>query len=536
MSDTPFGFGPADRDRDRDDRRGESGDASGGDTGSGSGGGSGDSGEGPRDPFGFGKLPPGADDPAGGFGGMPGMPGMPGGAGGFDVNQLGQMLSQLGQMLSQTSSTSGPVNYDFAKQIAMQRLSGSAGSQLGFTSTKAADDATTAVRDAAHLAELWLDAATILPAGATTTVAWSARDWVEKTLPTWQRLCDPVATQMSGAFLQAMPEEARQAAGPLMSMLGQMGGMAFGSQLGNALAQLGSEVLTSTDVGLPLGPDATSALLPANIEKFTEGLERPSSEVLVFLAAREAAHQRLFTHVPWLRQRLLSTVEQYAQGIKVDTEALEQLAGKIDPSNPASIEEAMSSGMLQPETTPEQQAALNRLETMLALIEGWVDVVVAEAVGDRLPGAEALRETLRRRRASGGPAEQTFATLVGLELRPRRLRAASALWKLVGERHGMNKRDQLWSHPDFVPTAEDLDDPLEFAERMGGTEESQVDDALAELERTEGVGAGSADSAPSAEGTSEAQGASDAKGATDADGTGSAEDTPGTEGEGRERG
>jgi zinicin-like metallopeptidase len=115
-----------------------------------------------------------------------------------------------------------------------------------------------------------------------------------------------------------------------------------------------------------------------------------------------------------------------------------------------------------------------------------VDVVVAEAIGDRLPGAEALRETLRRRRATGGPAEQTFATLVGLELRPRRMRAASSLWKLVGDRHGIDKRDGLWSHPDLMPTAEDLDEPLDFADRLGDPATLPDDlDPIAELERTE---------------------------------------------------
>jgi putative hydrolase len=431
-------------------------------------------------PFGFGSSDPdkrGENDPADPSGQQP-----PSGAEAF--NQLGQMLSQLGQMLSQAGTSTGPVNYDLAKQIALQNLTGSGEAKIGFSSG-AGGDSGTAVRDAAHLAELWLDAATILPAGASKTVAWSARDWVEKTLPTWQRLCDPVARQISGAWVDALPAEAKEAAGPLLSMVGQMGGMAFGSQLGNALGQLAAEVLTSTEVGLPLGPDDTSALLPANIEKFTEGLELPSSEVLVFLASREAAHQRLFSHVPWLRQRLLATVEEFASGISVDMSALEQLAGQVDPSNPASIEEAMSSGLLEPRTTPEQQAALSRLETLLALVEGWVDVVVAESVGDRLPGASALRETLRRRRATGGPAEQTFATLVGLELRPRRMRAASALWKLVGDQYGMETRDGLWSHRDLMPTAEDLDDPLEFAERLGKKGGDEDLDPIAELERTE---------------------------------------------------
>jgi putative hydrolase len=262
-----------------------------------------------------------------------------------------------------------------------------------------------------------------------------------------------------------------------------MGGMAFGSQLGNALAQLASEVLTSSDIGLPLGPANTAALLPANIDSFTKGLERPASEVMVFLAAREAAHQRLFAHVPWLRQRLLATVEEFASGIKVDTSALEQMATQFDPANPESIEQVMQSGMLEPQTTPEQQAALARLETLLALVEGWVDVVVGDAVADRLPGAEAMRETLRRRRASGGPAEQTFATLVGLELRPRRLRAAAALWRLVGDRHGLQARDDVWAHPDLVPNAADLDDPLDFADRLG-EKPSIDDDPIAQLERT----------------------------------------------------
>jgi putative hydrolase len=391
-------------------------------------------------------------------------------------NQLGQMLSQLGQMLSQAGNSAGPVNYDLAKQIAMQRLTSG---DVGF---KTSTEYQAAVTDALHLAEMWLDPVTILPAGATSVKSWTPRDWVENTLATWQRLCDPVARRVSGAWVDALPAEAKQAAGPLLSMVGQMGGMAFGSQLGNALAQLASEVLTSTDIGLPLGPPATAALLGANIEEFTKGLERPNSEVMVFLGAREAAHQRLFTHVPWLRQRLLATVEEFASGIRVDTSALEQLATQIDLENPQSIEEAMRSGMLEPQTTPEQKTALTRLETLLALVEGWVDVVVGDAVADRLPGADALRETLRRRRASGGPAEQTFATLVGLELRPRRLRAAAALWRLVGDQHGLEARDGIWAHPDLVPTAEDLDDPMDFADRIG-KKPAIEDDPIAVLER-----------------------------------------------------
>jgi putative hydrolase len=151
----------------------------------------------------------------------------------------------------------------------------------------------------------------------------------------------------------------------------------------------------------------------------------------------------------------------------------------------------MRSGTPKPTTSPEQQVALSRLETLLALVEGWVDVVVADAVGDRLPGADALRETLRRRRASGGPAEQTFATLVGMELRPRKLRAASELWRELTVSRGVPGRDAVWNHPDLVPTAEDLDDVHGFVHRP--TAASDLDDPIAALER-------SADTAPREQG------------------------------------
>ncbi|MEV6359936.1 zinc-dependent metalloprotease [Nocardia asteroides] len=446
MSDLPFGF--SNRDDDESGKRRDEANGPGG-----------------NDPFGFGAA----------------------GAGGFDPSQLGQMLTQLGQMISGMGQASGPgganagpVNYDVAKRLARQ--------QLGASVAPISAQTSSAVTDAAHLAELWLDGATVLPAGATKTVAWTANDWIEETLPTWKRLCDPVAEQISGMWTAQLPEEARQFAGPMVGMLGQMGGLAFGSQLGQALGQLAKEVLTSTDIGLPLGPAGTAALLPTAISTFSAGLEQPESEIMVFLAAREAAHQRLFAHVPWLRHQVLGAVEDYARGIKMDFSSLEQAAQNIDPmslSDPSKLEELLSQGTFEPQTTPEQKQALERLETLLALIEGWVDVVVTDAVGERLPGAGALSETLRRRRATGGPAEQTFATLVGLELRPRKVREAAALWRRLTTDVGMEGRDGVWAHPDLLPDSSDLDSPAGFIDSVIGGGTGAFDDPLAQLAETE---------------------------------------------------
>jgi putative hydrolase len=405
----------------------------------------------------------------------------PFGTGGGDSNvaDIGQLFTQLGQMFSGAGAAmssgqgSGPVNYDLARQLASRTI--------GFV--KPIPDATSsAISDAVHLAETWLDGVTALPAGTTKAAGWTPQDWIDNTLDTWKRWCDPMAEQISTVWASALPEEAKAMAGPLLSMMSQMGGMAFGSQLGQALATLSKEVLTSTDIGLPLGPRGVAALMPDAVEELSKGLEQPRSEILTFLAAREAAHHRLFSHVPWLASQLLNALESFARGMKIDMSGIEEAARGINPmslGDPAAMEQLLTQGVFEPKATPEQTAALERLETLLALIEGWVQTVVSAALGDRIPGTAALSEMLRRRRASGGPAEQTFGTLVGLELRPRKMREAAQLWERLTEAAGIDARDAVWQHPDLLPVAADLDDPAGFIDRIIGGDTSGIDEAIA---------------------------------------------------------
>jgi putative hydrolase len=233
-------------------------------------------------------------------------------------------------------------------------------------------------------------------------------------------------------------------------------------------------MVSSTDIGLPLGPEGTAALLPSGVATFGAGLSVDLDEVRLFLALREAAHQRLFAHVPWLRQHLLGAVEAYASGITVDLSKLRDAMPEIDISDPAALRDALQGeALFRPEDTPAQKLALARLETALALVEGWVATVVAAAANDRLTHAVALAEAIRRRRASGGPSERTFATLVGLELRPRMLREAADLWAGLGAARGADGRDALWGHPDLLPTADDLENPEAF---VRGTDDLDISD------------------------------------------------------------
>ncbi|GGV12609.1 hydrolase [Actinomadura cremea] len=424
-------------------------------------------------PFGFNRPGDGDDD----------RPQDPFKAMGGDMAQFADMLHRFADMIGGQGAPGaggpggGPLNWDLAKNIARHAVA-----EKGDPSI--VDAERRQVEEALRLAELWLDESTTLPAGIRTPRAWSRSEWIEQTLPVWAKVCDPIAARMVESMGGALgggeiPADVQAMAGPLIGMVKQMAGAMVGGQAGQALGELAQEVTGSADVGLPLAPDGVGALLPAGVEAFGSGLEVSADEVRLYLALREAAHQRLFAHVPWLRSHLLGAVEEYARGITVDLSGIEQAVQGLDLSDPQAIQDALGGEIsLQPEESPRQKAALARLETTLALVEGWVDTVVNRAAENRLPEAGKLAEAVRRRRATGGPAERTFATLVGLELRPRRLREAAALWRTLTDVRGVQGRDAVWDHPDLLPTSDDLDDPDGF---VHGREDALSDLDLSKL-------------------------------------------------------
>jgi putative hydrolase len=402
---------------------------------------------------------------------------------------LGQLFSQIQSMMQPYD---GPLNWDLAVDTARKTV---AQSPDPTPSQRQRDE----IADVVGLADHWLDETTDFPSGVTSTAAWSRAEWVVGTTDVWKVLVEPIAASSVGALGNALPAEAATMGGPILAMLGKAVGAMLATQVGSGVGALAGEVVSASDIGLPLAAPGTAALVPANVARFAEGLDVPESDVLLYLALREAAHQRLFAGVPWLRDHLIGAVTDYAGGIEINTERIqetmeERLRG-VDPANLDKMQELMEGGLFDIPSSPQQQAALQRLEIALALVEGWVDEVVGQATAERMPNAAKLQEAVRRRRAAGGPAEETFASLVGLELRPRRLRDASTLWGSLRTRQGAEARDGVWMSPHLLPTDADLDDPLGFREGSDAPAELSSDDFDAELRNLLG---GDAEDSPEA--------------------------------------
>jgi putative hydrolase len=376
-------------------------------------------------------------------------------------NDPASIAQLLGQLQNALQNSGDGINWE----IALEQARTLAGKEA--RATDSADRS--ALEQAFHVAALWLDEVTTVSELTVEPQLIGRVEWARQTMPLWTQLAEPVALSISDALTRVLTEQAPEEMRGMIANAGQLmrsiGGTLFAMQLGQVVGQLATEVVSGGDIGIPLLEDGHAALLPQNVAEFGEGLDIPADQVQLYLAVRELAHARLFRHAKWLRLQMISSITEFARGISIDMDRLEELAEGFDPSNPEELRQAMVSGALIPPKTDAQQAALGRLETVLALVEGWVDVVTAEATR-LLPKSDAIAETVRRRRASGGPAESALATLVGLELRPRRLRDAAAMWKAVSEAVGSEARDRLWSHPDLLPTSADLDDPAALVARL----------------------------------------------------------------------
>lgn len=425
--------------------------------------------------------------------------------GGFDFEALRRMMEQMGLR---------PDNLDLNEMMRqLQRMQAQGG--LGFTPADQDPDAawrTTitravnaakeaggdpeltgeqklAIADAERLAQSWLDPVTTFRSAGVPPVVQRRSQWLEATGDGWRRLVEPIIEGLAQAMQRgaAAPDDPELAG--LSSMLAPLmrssASMVYREHLGRVLAAVAGSTLTGSEIGIRLAAGSNVTVLPANIAEFTRDLDLPEQDIMLHLLLREAARQRLFDSIGWLSPQLDALLAHFAREIHIDFEAL---AAQLDPGvgemnleEIVAVSEQVQRSFFKPASTEVQLEILGRLEVLLALIEGWVDHV-AGAAATNMPTAAQLAEVVRRRRASVNPTSQVFKDLLGLELRPRLVRDAANLWAAQEHAHGREARDAIWRHPDLLPTAAHLADPLSYTHPdHRGPEDGDLDAELRRL-------------------------------------------------------
>ena len=381
---------------------------------------------------------------------------------------LSQIFSNAGAMFSTTDE---PVNWKLASDQAQA---------LAKKNQQSAEVVARELEPAFEMAKLWLSEATEFSTSAELKIL-SRQAWVQDAMTLYKQLSEPVAISMSKALSEnmdkLMPEELSQMLGPAKSFISNAGASIFAMQLGQAVGKLSEQTLTGSEIGIPISP--RPSLIAQNIEQLITDIPTPKSEVLIYLATRELALASLYNSNRWLSDQIVTQVREFAAGLEVDVDEIQNLAESIDPTDQDAMNQLLQAGSLITQRTDEQEAALVRIEFILALIEGWADHVT-ELACKRLPSLASITELFSRHRATSGALEKTFETLLGLQLEPKLRREAKAMWAAIEAELGTAMRDTLWSHPDQLPTELETRNPADLITRLetGGDD---LDDQLRKL-------------------------------------------------------
>ncbi|HYT26769.1 MAG TPA: zinc-dependent metalloprotease, partial [Actinomycetota bacterium] len=406
----------------------------------------------------------------------------------------------------------GPVNWELARQVAVATAAGA--DALGTTPelpTPSQAPPASEQRewdDRLRLAELWVEPATTLAGHGLTLTARpvSRPDWAETVLPGFAPLVEPGARRVSEALgsgtVAGMPAE-------MGDVMGRLGSLLTGLQVGTLVGQLARLVLAQYDLALPAADAGRVLVLAENVREFEQASGLPADQFRLWLACHEVVRQRLLCGVPWMADHLRGVVDEIARQTEPDASGLMDRLQSLDLGRLESLQEVLEGDqdVLGP-ASPGLQAAIGRLEILLALTEGYADVICARALAGRLPALAAIEAALGRRLADLEGAHAQFAQLLRAD--PGRSAAANGqrFCREVLAATDIDGLDRLWAHPDFLPTPEELAVPGRWLERSGlvGGDEVDLDEGLrALLEGEPGPGGddarGTGDGADGAEGS-----------------------------------
>ena len=363
----------------------------------------------------------------------------------------------------------GPVNWDLARDTALAVADVPAA--LPHTSGSDAADFSDAVR----VAELWLDQVTELPAIDGPAGALQPRDWTRQAASPegLGAYIEPVARGMTSSLAQGLPEQLQGLGETVSQAMGSLTAMMYGVQVGTVTGHLAGQLLGTYDLGLPTLEPHIVGTVGDTAARFAADYEFDPVEFRYWLALREAAHRRMFAGVAWLRPAIAELIGTFARESDFNIEEMIEGMGGMgfDPSNPESLRDALSGpDAFRIEPTSAQRATLERLQAIISFVEGWSELVVAAAAGERLVALPRIQEAARRRRAEKGPGERSLEQLLGLDFKPADVRVGPAFCQAVVAARGLEGLDRVWRNREFLPRPDELEDASRWLVRMAAVE------------------------------------------------------------------
>ncbi len=422
----------------------------------------------------------------------------PFGTGSGDAGDLSgaPLFRELQRVLS---ASSGPVNWELARQV------GIATASWGADDPAPNDEDHAALTDAVRIAELAVADLTALPTPSDLVEVQAIRrgQWVEANIKALGDVVDPVASKLAGA-LDGLGGDAFGAGGtsgtsgasPLpgvgfgppadpdalsptgdvdagdadaqaqmfRQLMGTLGPLLMGAQVGTVLGTMAQRVLGQYDLALPRRSGALLFVVP-NIARFGADWSLPLDEFRTYVALHEVAHRFEFAQ-GWVRPHFLEMVRDLADHAEVDIASLQQRFEGLDPSNPDAMREAMegAGSLFDAPSDPEQRLRIARLQAFMAAAEGFADHVMKTIGARMLPAFDQIEEALKRHREGRG-SEGALEQLLGLEVSMEQYRLGEEFCTKVVDATDEATLSRMWGSAESLPSMPELQEPTLWLSR-----------------------------------------------------------------------
>jgi coenzyme F420 biosynthesis associated uncharacterized protein len=293
--------------------------------------------------------------------------------------------------------------------------------------------------------------------------------WIRANVDGFRVVLEPLVEHM----------QQRGSAPPAGSVITAVGSRVTGMQAGLILAYLAGRVLGQYELFLPPDPDAPESgasdapagrltLVAPNIVMVERELGVDPHDFRRWVCLHEETHRTQFTSVPWLRPYVQEQMTEFLLASDLDPASiLDRVRSAADAV--AGAVRGGGESLIEAIQTPRQREILDRLTSVMTLVEGHGDYVM-DAVGPKVvPSVAEIRAKFSARRVSAGRIEQAIRRVLGIDLKMKQYEQGSKFVKAVVDEAGMEVFNKVWTSPETLPTKDEIASPQAWLDRVGGS-------------------------------------------------------------------
>src|SRR3954447_16084778 len=311
----------------------------------------------------------------------------------------------------------------------------------------------TAVAEPALESERLVSAYTGLTVDALPTAeAVDREQWIDANLTSLGGVLEPVASKLGSNL------------GAFGGAVGTVAGVVLGAEAGTISGFLAGRVLGQYEFNV-LEPDAPARLLfvAPNLGHAATALDADADQLLRWVALHETTHALQFGAVPWLRGHLAELVQELLGAMSFDGGSLLRIPDAADLK--ALVDTVRDGGLATLALGPERRELFDRMQALMAVLEGYAEHVMDAVGGDVLEDLDSLRGALDRRRRERSGFMRLFERLIGMDLKLRQYEQGKRFCDGVVARAGIEGLNRVWIGPETMPTVGELDDPVGWLAR-----------------------------------------------------------------------